>query len=134
MPAPIQVGGSFACPLTDDLLAKYEALANAAEQSIKDAMLCLLNCCKQWWNLPDSSSAKVPHLSGRASMTPLDETNKKALYDHIPWEDELKVFADRFETISNDTNKELRDAAHHLLWHVVELNLDREPITTDKVG
>lgn len=26
-----------------------------------------------------------------------------------------------------------RDAAHHLLWHVRELYLDREPITTDKL-
>lgn len=28
----------------------------------------------------------------------------------------------------------LRDAAHHLLWHVIELDLDREPITKDKLA
>ncbi len=30
--------------------------------------------------------------------------------------------------------KALRDAAHHLLWHAVELCNDREPITSDKLG
>jgi hypothetical protein len=39
------------------------------------------------------------------------------------------------DTLPSDTpsQKSLRDAAFHLLWHVVELDKDREPITADKL-
>lgn len=127
------IGGSFAPPLSDETIAKYEAMIAALPASpVKDGMATCLNCCKKWWDLPESNSKKVPHMTGVA-MTPLDKPIMVALDEHIPWENEIQAIADAFETISNETNKPLRDAAFHLLWHVRELNLDREPITKDRV-
>jgi len=130
-----RVGGSFAPPLTDELLMKYEALVNDLDPQfpVRDAMVKLLDCCKQWWDLPESVGEGKPHPSGRGNIVGLDEPIKKALWDHIPWSHELKAFGVLFDGIDPVKQKELRDAAHHLLWHVVELDLDREPITTDKL-
>ena len=134
MSRTLQGGGSFAPPLTDELLASYKALAKTAPPAIGDAMQTLLNCCRKWWDLPESSlSATTPHLSGRGTVVPLDEPIKQALYEHIPYEDELNVFGQRFETIDATSQRELRNAAFHLLWHARELEMDREPITTDKL-
>jgi hypothetical protein len=63
----------------------------------------------------------------------LDEQIAKDLWDHIPWDEELDVIAAEFEKISNETHRDLRNAAFHLLWHAKELVRDREPITTDKL-
>ena len=143
------MGGSFAPPLSDELIAKYEAMIDAlsADDPIRDAMTKLLHCCGVWWDLPESKRAGSPHMSGRGSVVPLEHEHKAALFDAIPWSHrslprdaqgnptrgELDHMGDLFETISNETRRELRDAAHHLLWHVHELDLDREPITTDKL-
>lgn len=136
-------GGSFAPPLTDELLTKYKHLFYALPAGrVKDACDKLVACCEAWWALPESSLGGTPHPSGRALAVPLEDDHKKKLYDLIPWSrrsngrgepDELEAIGDVLETISNETQKELRDAAHHLLWHVHELDLDREPITRDKL-
>ena len=130
----LRVGGSFAPPLTDELLDKYEALAAAAPADIGDAMRVLLACGRKWWDLPESGlEVSAPHPVGAGTIVPLDEPIAKALWEHIPWADELAMFGARFETIDPHTHGELRDAAHHLLWHVKELDLGREPLTTDRL-
>jgi hypothetical protein len=127
-------GGSFAPPLSDDRIAEYELLAEEASPEVKDAMQTLLKCVKHWWDLPESSQAGAkPHPSGRGRIVSLDEPIAKALWDDIPWTRELKSMGELFDGISAETQRELRNAAFHLLWHAVELDLDREPITADKV-
>ncbi len=142
------LGGSFAPPLSDELLAKYKAMVEAlAASPVKEAMEKLLHCCGVWWDLPESNNGSKPHPVGVGVIRNLDEAHKRALWDHIPWSHrsnpkdaadqpirgELDHIGELFDTISNDSQRDLRNAAHHLLWHVVELDLDREPMTTDKI-
>ncbi len=124
-----RVGGSFAPPLTDELLDKYEDLADQKGGPIGEAMLSLAACCRKWWNLPDSEGLnQSAHPSGVGMIIPLDDHIKKVLDEHIPWEHELTAMQNLFDELPNN---EVRNAAFHLLWHVKELNLDREPITND---
>jgi hypothetical protein len=147
-PVPQHLGGSFAPPLSDELLKKYKAMIDALDprSQIRDAMEKLLACCGAWWELPDSKGTvtrehQVGPISVKGKMIPaptivtLEDAHQKALWEHIPWPDELKAMGKLFEkTIDPFGEKPLCDAAHHLLWHVCELNLDREPITSDKLG
>jgi hypothetical protein len=127
-------GGSFAPPLTDEKLAAYKQFADAAaDPQIRDAMLVLHNCAAQWWEQPESTGDGRPHPSGRGVIVDLDQPIAAALFDHIPWKDELDVFAARFDGIDAVASKELRDAAFHLLWFARELDLDREPLTANKL-
>lgn len=135
MPAP-RIGGSFAPPLTEDLLTKYEALLGSLDPQSQtaDAFRIVLNCAKQWWEQPDSSGASTrPHPVGRGTIIDLDEPIAKALWDHIPWDEELDVYANVFEKIDPVAERDLRNAAFHLLWHAKELARDREPLTNDKL-
>ena len=60
-----RIGGSFAPPLSDELLAKYKATIDALPPSpLKDAMGVCHNVCAKWWELPDSPGAGVPHPTG----------------------------------------------------------------------
>ncbi len=128
-------GGSFAPPLTDAKLADYKALADALPVSpVRDAMERLLACCHAWWELPESAGTpSIPHAGGTGTVVLLSPGNRQAMFDHIPWAAELDLFATLFEGIDNTTQKPLRDAAHHLLWHAREFDLDREPLTSDKL-
>ena len=126
-------GGSFAPPLTESVISDYRGLVKKAEPQVAEAMQKLLDCVDVWWELPESTEKSSKHESGRADVTPLDEKTKKTLWDHIPWTDELRMYAGLFDRI-DPSQKELRDAAHHLLWFAFELDLDREPLTLDKVA
>jgi hypothetical protein len=131
----MHVGGSFAPPLTDDALERYRGLAaglpkNSRIRSIMDDMLA---CCDKWWDLPESNGTGKPHATGLGTVVTLSADNAKALDSHIPWDDELETWKRVLDGIDAETNKELRDAAHHLLWHVCELSLGREPLTADKL-
>lgn len=130
--APNYAGGSFAPPLSDEQLAAYKALAESTAGPVGDAMRTLLKCCLNWWNLPESTTVSKLHSSGRGQIVPLDEPIKAALYDDIPWDHELAAIQSLFDGIPAG-HKALRDAAFHCLWVVKELNLDREPITADKL-
>jgi hypothetical protein len=66
-------------------------------------------------------------------VVPLDDPIAKELYDAIPWEHEIAGIQSLFDSIDRVSQRDLRNAAFHLLWHVKELNLDREPITNDKI-
>ena len=131
----MHIGGSFAPPLTDALLGKYEMALNDAPRQIKDAMTKLHALTTKWWDLPDNDgTTKVePHPSGRGTMVTLDEASLEALDELLPWPEELALYGRLFEEINPITDKDLRDAAHHLLWFANELSLNREPITTDKL-
>lgn len=131
-----RIGGSFAPPLTDELLAAYKAMIEALppQSQIRDAMARLLACCEKWWELPDSIGTEArAHPSGLGTIVPLEAVHQKALWEHIPWPEELEHFGVLFDGIDPVAEKPLRDAAHHLLWHAKELELDREPLTADKL-
>jgi hypothetical protein len=131
-----RIGGSFAPPLTDELLAKYRAMAESLDpkSQVRDQMLKLLQCCSHWWELPESTGENNrPHPSGAGVIVDLDEHIKAKLWDDIPWASELTAMGDVFDGIDPVSDKELRNAAFHLLWHVKELDLDREPLTNDKL-
>ena len=143
----MRYGGSFAPPLSDELLGSYAAMIAAlpARSPVRDAMQKLLTCCQAWWELPESSGTESrAHPSGLGTIVDLEAEHQAALWDHIPWSgqaledgtvapDELGAYAKMFDGIDPRADKPLRDAAHHLLWHVVELARDREPLTTDKL-
>lgn len=133
----------FAPPLTDDLLRAYRILADALPDSrgdVRDALRECLKAVETWWGLPESkgNARHDGHLllvhrkeERLVRITGLSETLKKELWDSIPWDYEIAAMEKLFESISNETGRELRDAAFHLLWHVRELSLDREPLTQD---
>jgi hypothetical protein len=130
---PIQVGGSFAPPLTDESLAAYRQLADAAPAQVRDAMAALLGCVGKWWELPESGGASAPHPSGAGRVIELSDDVAAALDAHIPWREELSMFAGLFDSIDPVKDAALRNAAHHLLWFANELELGREPMTSDKL-
>lgn len=130
-----RVGGTFAPPLSESKLNQYEAMIKALPETsqIRDAMTNLLKCCREWWKLPDSTTNPILHNSGKAVVVKLDDAISKALWDFIPWKTELASYGTLFDSIDAVSQADLRNAAYHLLWHVNELELGREPITTDKL-
>lgn len=133
--------------LTDEKLFRYtEVVKETPAGPIRDALTVLLACVYEWWRLPDSKRTDGNRLKffhkgegeqerteRTVELVPLEKDHQKSLYDLIPWDYELAALDTLFDTIPNDTQKELRDAAFHLLWFVKELNLDREPLTLDKL-
>lgn len=85
------IGGNFAPPLTDELLADYRKRVDGMKPSPeKDAIGELLTCCETWWNLPEpAGTATVAHPVGRGLIVDMQEDHKQALWDLIPWEHEL---------------------------------------------
>lgn len=127
------LGGTFAPPLSDEAFRDYAGLIEAQSPGpVRDALVRLHDCCKQWWNLPDSQGAATPHPAGVGIIVPLDEPIANQLFDAIPWREELDAIQALFDKIPPE-NKDLRNMAFHLLWHVKELEMDREPITADKL-
>lgn len=129
-----RMGGSFAPPLDQAKLKTYGALAADAPEQVKDAMIGLLSMVQQYQQHAPSRQRGTPHPSGRGRVVPLEPETIKAIGDSVPWEDELTMLAQVFDRIDPVEDKDLRDAAHHLLWWGRELNLDREPLTTEKLG
>jgi hypothetical protein len=93
----------FPHPLTDELLAKYEALAAAAPAQLKEIMQKLLVPIKMWWELPESTRTDVDiqHVLHRTDpkqervltpiqIRPLEMEHQKHLWDAIPWDHELE--------------------------------------------
>lgn len=130
-----QFGGTFAPPLSDEKLIEYRVLADALPASpVKDALLSLLACCEKWWELPEPAATKQwAHPSGKGTVVALQDDHAQALWDLIPWKHELDATQSLFDAIDPAADRDLRNAAFHLLWHVKELDLDREPLTADRL-
>lgn len=137
----------FAPPLTDEHIATYETMILTLPMpgAVRDAMRECMAPIKLWWELPESKRTdgvklRLFHRTDPSKereakdvpIVPLEQDHAQQLYDLIPWDYELDAMAKLFETIPTE-EKHLRDAAHHLLWYAKELNLDREPLTADRL-
>lgn len=131
--------GCFAPPLTDEAIERYHQLIQAVkDDELREAMEACMDCVKLWWSLPVSKDEPgqpitVLHRGKETSFreVPLQDDHVEQLWDVTPWLREVDAMKVLFERISPTSQKELRDAAHHLLWHVQELALYREPLTSD---
>jgi len=130
---PSHIGGSFAPPLDADTLADYKSLAATAPEQVGEYMRDLIQMLKVFRETPDSEQPGKPHPSGRGTIVPLEDAEIKRIWDVVPWKEELDVMGGVFDNIDPLTQRELRNAAFHLLWFGRELCADREPITTDKL-
>lgn len=146
------IGGSFAPPLSDEKLASYATLiASMPPSAERDACALLMTCCEKWWNLPEpAGTAARAHPSGVGTIIALQDDHKAELDPHIPWGHELAAIQALFDQLPTGTTEQppthkprhvvtdalahnIRNMAFHLLWHVRELDLDREPLTADKL-
>ena len=138
----VAVGGCFAPSLTEEKLNSYKALAESASPEIRDAMLTLHKCALHWWNQPPSGNVGERHPVGNIlapdgltihpspTIMMLEDSVAKSLWSYIPWKRELDSYQELFASIP-ETQKQLRDAAHHLLWIACELDNNREPLSLD---
>jgi hypothetical protein len=112
------VGGSFAPPLTDELIAEYRKLADALGASPeKDMISSLLTCCEKWWNLPESAGTSTsPHPSGQGVIVKLHPDVAAALDEHIPWPHDLASIQAHADTVEQD--KVLRNSEKVQRWHL----------------
>lgn len=132
MPQP-RVGGTFAPPLSDNLLGQYrQRIAGMEESPVKDACVTLLRCCEKWWELPEPlNTQRHGHPSGTGTVVQMLDEHKAELDPHIPWKHELDAMQALFDGIDPVNDRDARNMAFHLLWHVKELDLGREPLTND---
>jgi hypothetical protein len=127
-----RVGGSFAPPLDADKLAAYRELAEGAGGAVGYTMLQLCAMAEAFLEHPPAKGAGTPHPSGAPiAMVPLSKETVEALDPHVPWPHECDAMAQLFEGIDPAGQRDLRNAAHHLLWYARELTLDRRPLTAD---
>ena len=127
-----RVGGSFAPPITADLLSEYRAAAESSgDQKVKDAVLQICDMVDLFQQTPASRNGGTPHPSGRGMVVPLEEAEVERIWDAVPWDYECDAIQSLFDTLSADSP--LRNPAFHLLWYAKELTLDREPMTADKL-
>lgn len=134
----------FAPALTDETLSRYKELALSTTGELRDGLDRLLHCVGEWWRLPESKSdpshlkLAIRHRGKdiQVPLTPLEDRHVKSLDAVTPWPRELEAYSnDRGTGLFDDLPAgDLRNAAFHLLWHVKELALDREPVTQDKLS
>lgn len=134
MPTRVRFGGSFAPPIDDDTLDRYEELAESCpDRKAGEAMASLCTMLRTFRETPESKEAGKPHPSGRGTIVPLESTEVERIDPVVPWPEELDVYGTWFDKFDPVADKELRDAAFHLLWFGRELTQDREPMTADKL-
>lgn len=129
----IVVGGIFAPPLPVEKARGYRELAASLEDFIKEPFLRLCDMVEQFHETPESQLPGIAHVTNRALVVPLEDVEKDRMYDAIPWPHEMEMYGALFELLDPVSQKTERDAAFHLLWFARELDLDREPLTTDKL-
>lgn len=127
------IGGSFAPPLPPEKLNSYTELANTATPEVKEIMLKLIAMIKHFNLTPSSLLVGTEHATKLALIIPLEDKEIERIWDVVPWEYEIDAYSKVCDAISNETHKQLRDAAFHLIWFARELYADREPITNDKL-
>jgi hypothetical protein len=127
------VGGSFAPPIDDAALERYEGLASALDESpVRSGMLDLVRMLRRFRETPASTLPAKPHPATRTLIvTPLEPAEVARIFDVVPWREECDMLGRVFEVLPPGPT---RDAAFHLLWFAYELTADREPITSDKLG
>lgn len=104
--------------------------------------------------VPDGvdDEGKIKRKFNTLKTVPLEDAHQKELADKIPWMRELEAMVPLFLSLPHGTIEEvvtennttftkcrvvnqsaydLRNALSHLLWHAIELCLDREPLTKD---
>jgi hypothetical protein len=129
----------FAPTITREKLARYETLVEDAPARVADYMSQLIDMVKLFYETPTSSHAPrmIPvRLGTKHEEVPavkLEDEEIERIWDAVPWMDELDVMGKQFDTLSaeNEADRELRNAAFHLLWYGRELTLDREPMTKE---
>lgn len=147
----IHFGGSFAPPLTQEKLDRYRELIDIAkgpevwsyindpkdrdmlQHAVPDYMKRLADMVELFWETPESKLTPRPHATGIGQIIDLEDAEKERMWDAIPYDHELDLYSVIFEKISHAEQPELRNAAFHLLWFGRELDLDREPMTNDKL-
>ena len=143
-PNPTRGPACFAPPLDDAKIEQYQRLADGISAGpICDAFCSLLEMVVKFRETPESKLPGVPlqteytrsPFKGKAppKIVPLEQAEVERIWDYVPWPHELNAIGQLFDTIPNESQKELRDAAFHLLWFGRELCLDREPMTNDKI-
>lgn len=128
-----RIGGTFAPPLDEPLLTRYEHLTEQGGEKIREAMNKLVKLLRTFWQTPRSRLPGSNHPSGKGVIVPLEDSEIKRIWDDVPWMEELTLYGTWFEAIDPIRDRDLRNAAFHLLWYATELCLDREPITADQV-
>jgi hypothetical protein len=135
----------FAPPLSDETLAKYKIaidLLPPEQNELKDAMNICFLCVEKWWDLPESTRKDVDRYNivfgGKNTVfevQPLEKTHIEELFSVTPWMRECNSIRILFDELPNNTKEEheLRNIAFHLLWHAMEISLDREPLTINKL-
>lgn len=126
-----QVGGSFAPPLDKAKLSSYRKLAEDAADPLRTDLLSLCDMVGKFQQIPASKQPGTPHPSGRGTMVKLEKPERLA--GVIPKHDDYLRMAADFEMIDPEGDKDLRNAAFHLLWFARELSAGREPMTNDKL-
>ena len=132
MAKPVQAGGSFAPPFTDEMLQEYAVLiAACANRQVKDILTRLHGMAIAFRKQPAAEGSGTPHASGRGIVVSLDDAVVQAIWDYVPYQNECVAYVPTLDSIDPITEKPLRDAAFHLLWLAQELTLDRSPMTKD---
>ncbi len=126
----------LAPPLTDVKLAKYAALGTQLVGEIASEYARCLACVKAWWELPESklpavkfTAVKGGHTPAEMHVVPLEAGHIASLDAVTPWLRELETLKTLFDVLTG----EVRDAAFALLWYAIEISLDREPVTQEKL-
>jgi hypothetical protein len=127
-----RIGGSFAPPLTKKEIEEYRKVAENARPQIKGIVNQLADLAELFQQTPRSKKKGTAHPSGTGQIVKLEEEEVKRIDQAVPWDYELEAMQKVLDTIEG-RDKELRKAAFHLLWYAKELNLDREPLTNDRL-
>lgn len=132
----------FAPPLNDKTLTEYKKLfKNVEDKELKDCLDTLHKCTEAWWKQAESQATGQKEWlfytkdgkEVRGIEQPLQPEQVESLWDTTPWMRELVAMEPILDKINPQSEKELRNAAFHLLWFAKEITLDREPMTTERL-
>lgn len=104
-PGPtVKVGGSFAPPLTPELLARYRELAEEAVRNRKyrqqgQLILQLADMVDKFNETPRSRERSTPHPAGIGQITKLEAAEVERIDDVVPYEEELLYYDSVFDKI-----------------------------------
>ena len=127
-----EAGGSFAPPIDDAKLSAYKQLIDALDPKTPAGGYAreLVTMFETFQQTPPSTLPGKKHPSGTGEIVPLEESEVARMWELVPWKEECDTMGKAFDALTGD----VRNACFHLLWYARELTLDREPITTDKLG